>query len=519
MRALQIAATGMSAQQMRVDTVANNLANMSTTGYNARRAEFADLHYQQHTRAGSISASDGTIVPIEAILPLDPLNLDGIPGAPCCHVDCPGGPSPECEYVCGDGVVEGPELCDPCPETCSDDDACTFDRLYGVPYLCWAACLSVPVGCRDDDGCCNSYETFRFCNNLNDNDCPPPPGDVGSFCQVADQCTDTSPGAVDEYPDAVECVSQQDFGIPGGYCTRTTCSLTGCPTDSNCVQGLGGDALSLLFGACLQSCDSDADCRQFGYACYDVDGDGSDECWLSGTGSRAFGQSCTTVGDCAGGNDVRCIDRLSMTGETTGRICSNLCDIGDPDGPDCPDGYRCYITGCQPAPEPQNVGGPCRNVNDCGGDGITGNRCLSSLAGYRNGYCTSFALLTECPPGSHEAGGEIGGCAKTCNTDADCRGLGYACEDIDGDNVRECVKAQNGTARFGDSCTGDWDCGDHPEAFCYSGTCNRRCFVDPNACPSGFGCMFATCERTCTRNSDCGPGGYCLDFGLGSFCL
>lgn len=63
MRALQIAATGMSAQQMRVDTVANNLANMSTTGYNARRAEFADLHYQQHTRAGSISASDGTIVP------------------------------------------------------------------------------------------------------------------------------------------------------------------------------------------------------------------------------------------------------------------------------------------------------------------------------------------------------------------------------------------------------------------------------------------------------------------------
>lgn len=63
MRALQIAATGMTAQQMRVDTVANNLANMSTTGYNARRAEFADLHYQQHTRAGTISAADGTVVP------------------------------------------------------------------------------------------------------------------------------------------------------------------------------------------------------------------------------------------------------------------------------------------------------------------------------------------------------------------------------------------------------------------------------------------------------------------------
>lgn len=63
MRALQIAATGMSAQQMRVEVISNNLANMSTTGYNARRAEFADLMYQQATRPGTITANDGTIVP------------------------------------------------------------------------------------------------------------------------------------------------------------------------------------------------------------------------------------------------------------------------------------------------------------------------------------------------------------------------------------------------------------------------------------------------------------------------
>lgn len=63
MRALKIAATGMSAQQMRVEVISNNLANMNTTGYNARRAEFADLHYQQVTRAGTINASDGTVLP------------------------------------------------------------------------------------------------------------------------------------------------------------------------------------------------------------------------------------------------------------------------------------------------------------------------------------------------------------------------------------------------------------------------------------------------------------------------
>jgi flagellar basal-body rod protein FlgG len=63
MRALNIAATGMSAQQMRVEVISNNLANMNTTGYSPRRADFADLHYQQVTRAGAINAADGTVVP------------------------------------------------------------------------------------------------------------------------------------------------------------------------------------------------------------------------------------------------------------------------------------------------------------------------------------------------------------------------------------------------------------------------------------------------------------------------
>lgn len=64
MRALEIAAAGMMAQQTRVEVISNNLANMSTTGYSPRRAEFADLHYQQVVRPGSIAASDGTLLPV-----------------------------------------------------------------------------------------------------------------------------------------------------------------------------------------------------------------------------------------------------------------------------------------------------------------------------------------------------------------------------------------------------------------------------------------------------------------------
>lgn len=63
MRSLNIAATGMTAQQRNVEVVSNNLANMNTTGFNARRAEFADLHYQQLARPGTINAADGTVLP------------------------------------------------------------------------------------------------------------------------------------------------------------------------------------------------------------------------------------------------------------------------------------------------------------------------------------------------------------------------------------------------------------------------------------------------------------------------
>ena len=63
MKALAIAATGMSAQQTNVEVVANNIANMNTAGYKVRRPEFQDLLYQNQRRVGSASSDVGTIVP------------------------------------------------------------------------------------------------------------------------------------------------------------------------------------------------------------------------------------------------------------------------------------------------------------------------------------------------------------------------------------------------------------------------------------------------------------------------
>src|SRR5271169_5200510 len=63
MRALDIAATGMQAQQTNVEVIANNLANMNTTGYKEQRAEFQDLLYQNVEQAGATTSDSGTVLP------------------------------------------------------------------------------------------------------------------------------------------------------------------------------------------------------------------------------------------------------------------------------------------------------------------------------------------------------------------------------------------------------------------------------------------------------------------------
>lgn len=63
MRALAIAATGMDAQQTNLEVIANNIANINTTGYKRARAEFADLLYQTERAQGVPNRANQAIVP------------------------------------------------------------------------------------------------------------------------------------------------------------------------------------------------------------------------------------------------------------------------------------------------------------------------------------------------------------------------------------------------------------------------------------------------------------------------
>ena len=61
-RALFSAASGMTAQQLNVDNIANNLANANTAGYKMRRAQFQDLLYQNMVQPGS-AAGQSSVIP------------------------------------------------------------------------------------------------------------------------------------------------------------------------------------------------------------------------------------------------------------------------------------------------------------------------------------------------------------------------------------------------------------------------------------------------------------------------
>jgi flagellar basal-body rod protein FlgG len=63
MQALRTAATGMAAQQLNVEVISNNIANMNTVAFKRQRAEFQDLLYQTLEQAGAQSSEQGNIVP------------------------------------------------------------------------------------------------------------------------------------------------------------------------------------------------------------------------------------------------------------------------------------------------------------------------------------------------------------------------------------------------------------------------------------------------------------------------
>src|SRR5207237_152959 len=75
MRALYTAATGMLAQELAVQVISHNIANLRTTGYKRQRAEFQDLLYDHLRRVGTQTSDQGNIVPVGLTLPANSTSI------------------------------------------------------------------------------------------------------------------------------------------------------------------------------------------------------------------------------------------------------------------------------------------------------------------------------------------------------------------------------------------------------------------------------------------------------------
>ncbi len=63
MKAMHIAASGMMAQELNVELISNNIANMRTTGFKRQRVDFQDLLYQDMRRVGTATSENGNVLP------------------------------------------------------------------------------------------------------------------------------------------------------------------------------------------------------------------------------------------------------------------------------------------------------------------------------------------------------------------------------------------------------------------------------------------------------------------------
>ena len=134
-------------------------------------------------------------------------------GDGCCPAGCTAAADDDCEVVCGNGVIEPGEYCDPpgqCETSClQDDDVCTTTEYLGDPATCDGRCANVPITtCGVAEGCC-----APGCNETNDPDCSPVCGN--GVVETGESCD----GACPSCDDGNACTTDASTG------SAATCDL------------------------------------------------------------------------------------------------------------------------------------------------------------------------------------------------------------------------------------------------------------------------------------------------------
>ncbi len=336
-----------------------------------------------------------------------------------------------------------------CSMTCDPVNPCPVGSHCGNldtagRGICFQNCTG-DLDCRADGYLCINGDG----DGLPVNECYPAAtgaGLPGAACEGTWECAGG---------DAAVCWDEDEDRLDG-YCIRVGCGTgSPCPTGSHCGNFdllLDGTA----FPTCTPNCTMDTDCRP-GYACFDANGDGTNECWQAGTGTTPIGGACEGIWDCPGRENALCAQGLGFR-----------------------DGY-CTILNCT-----ATGAGACP----------AGSHCAALPAG---GTAT------------------IPGCVDDCSATDPCRVPGYGCYNLDTDTTNECWSAATGAGQPGEACLWRSDCAGGENGICYllgdpavegdewqGGYCMQFCDA-ANPCPSGSVCwdVNGICVHSCGSDSDC----------------
>ena len=396
----------------------------------------------------------------------------------CCPSNCNANTDPDCSPVCGNGVIESGETCDPpstCPQDatgCDDGNPCTVDTLGGDPNQCTAACVHTPITtCTGGDSCC-----APGCNAINDSDCQPRCGngvvEAGETCDPPSSCP-------------------QNLGSCNDNNNCTVDSFTGSPT--NCTALCGHSNITLCNnttndGCCPSGCNSnnDVDCSCTAASC----GDGVVEsCELCDTAISTGAGKCPTLTDCNDGNPCT-IDSIQGTGcqahcvHTQNTTCSLT-----PNG--------CCPSGCN-----------ANNDRDCSavcGNGVVepGEACDTAIGAGLPGHCPSS--IADCNDNiACTVDGFTGSaCTSQCtHTQATCSFTADSCcpAGCNNNNDTDCpVVCGNGAVEVGETCdTGiaAGQPGSCPTSCAGAGMCVSSTLLNPGTCTAQ--CSFGGGDTTCS---------------------
>ena len=377
-------------------------------------------------------------------------------GDGCCPAGCDAAMDSDCTNSCGDGVTEGPELCDGnCPTSCGDPDACTTDEMVGSVAQCNVECRFSPITtCTSGDGCCPAG-----CTDATDDDCEPGAVCGDSVVDDGESCDGNCPTSCD---DGNACTTDTKTGsasscnVQCGHTQKTACqSGDGC-CPAGCTNETDNDC------ACVPKT-----CAQLGAECGAVDNGCNQTIQCTNTCTRfdvctqnkcveqsQVGEPCADYPDCGTSPNAACALPPEWPDGYCSIVCNNdscptgshcadfdgtneLCMLDCTTDADCRAGYECRdfdgrgVKECSPPPVDTVRGGDaCQSDAECP-QGYTcetsvsdGNGGTKTLPG---GACTAtcLAIFLQCPTTDTACGSE-GWCMSTCASNADCR-AGYFC--------------------------------------------------------------------------------------------